>query len=159
LIDAPASVLAGQAFDITVYALDNYGNIDVNYVGTVDFFSTDGSAVLPPSYTFVPGDGGVHVFTAPDNVTLFQPRFQDLTVYDTASFVSGPATVEVLGGRAPGGPGRVLPPAAPTEARPAERVVPDDVLWWLESRAKRQPGRLADGWFARLADQEERLVT
>jgi hypothetical protein len=54
LILAPSSVLAGSPFDITVEAVDPYGNVDTNYVtdpsGVVHFSTTDPDpgVVLPP---------------------------------------------------------------------------------------------------------------
>jgi RHS repeat-associated protein len=102
-IDAPATAGSGMAFDITVTALDPYGNIDTNYTGTVTFTSTDpdGSVVLPDDYTFTADDGGVHTFA--QGVTLVTVGDQTLTVTDTMTGISGSATVTV------GAPG--LPPS------------------------------------------------
>ena len=63
-VDAPAAVTSGMAFDLTVLALDPYGNADTNYAGTVTFATSDPDpgAVLPPDYTFTAGDQGVHTF-------------------------------------------------------------------------------------------------
>ena len=54
---------AGSSFSVTVTALDWYFNTATTYAGTVHFTSTDGKAVLPADYTFVPGDNGSHTFT------------------------------------------------------------------------------------------------
>jgi hypothetical protein len=64
-INAPASVTAGSAFNITVTAKDEYGNIATGYRGTVNFTSTDNSAsvVLPADYQFTETDNGAHTFT------------------------------------------------------------------------------------------------
>src|SRR5207253_3501569 len=62
------SSTAGSPFNVTVTALDAYGNTDTGYTGIVHFTSSDGQAVLPSNYTFVGGDGGVHTFT--NGVTL-----------------------------------------------------------------------------------------
>ncbi len=44
-------------------ALDNSNNFATGYTGSVRLSSTDGQAVLPPSYTFTGGDAGTHSFT------------------------------------------------------------------------------------------------
>src|SRR5207253_5602741 len=40
-VDAASSVVPGAGFDVTVTALDPYGNIDTNYLGTITFSSSD----------------------------------------------------------------------------------------------------------------------
>jgi hypothetical protein len=97
-VAAPASVPSGNAFDLTVTALDPYGNVDVNYQGTVSFSSTDPDTgvVLSADYTFttgVGGDNGVHTFSG--GVTLVTVGDQTLTVTDTISSIAGSATVTV----------------------------------------------------------------
>jgi hypothetical protein len=57
----PGSVTAGDGFDVTVTAKDDFGNTVTDYTGTVTFDSGDPLAELPGDYTFVPGDLGVHV--------------------------------------------------------------------------------------------------
>jgi streptogramin lyase len=93
----PASVPAGTPFDVTVTALDAYGNTVTNYHGTVTFSSTDGSALLPPDYTFTTGpggDNGVHTFAGA--VTLFTAGDQTVTATDTTNgMISGMATITV----------------------------------------------------------------
>lgn len=81
-----------------VTALDSSGNIDTSYQGRVTFSTTDPDAavVLPADYTFTTGDGGdngVHSF--PGGVTLVTVGDQTLTVTDTASSITGTATVTV----------------------------------------------------------------
>src|SRR2546423_8620730 len=78
------STTAGNAFNVTVTALDAYGNTDTGYTGTVTFTSGDGQAVLPANYTFVGGDAGVHTFT--NGVTLKSAGSQ--TVTGTATVTS-----------------------------------------------------------------------
>src|SRR5207244_1650505 len=56
------SSTAGNAFDVTVTALDAYGNTDTGYTGIVYFESTYKQQSLPNNYTFVVGDGGMHTF-------------------------------------------------------------------------------------------------
>ncbi|MFC2048668.1 hypothetical protein ACFLR5_00430, partial [Elusimicrobiota bacterium] len=62
---------AGTATDIIVEAIDDYGNRcstgSVIYDDTVEFTSSDGSAVIPDDYTFTTGSGndnGYHTFTS-----------------------------------------------------------------------------------------------
>jgi hypothetical protein len=111
-LDAPASVTAGVPFDVTVTALDPFGQVAVGYTGTVTFRTTDPDpgVVLPADYTFTPGDGGVHTFTdtGAGETTLVTPGEQTLTVTDTADgTLTGAATVTV-GGPGPEPGGRLL---------------------------------------------------
>jgi streptogramin lyase len=92
---AVASVAAGTPFDVTVVALDSYGNVDVNYRGTVTFTTTDADpgVVLPVDYIFTAGDGGMHTFTGA--CLLMTPGDQVLTALDTANGLSGNTLVTV----------------------------------------------------------------
>ncbi|WP_390568119.1 beta strand repeat-containing protein, partial [Zavarzinella formosa] len=56
------SIDAGSAVIVTVNALTAKNTVDANYVGTVHFISTDKHAILPPDYTFTPGDHGTQTF-------------------------------------------------------------------------------------------------
>jgi RHS repeat-associated protein len=76
-----ASGTAGGSFIVTVTALDPFNNIATAYVGTIHFTSSDSQAVLPATYMFIPGDGGVHTFT----VTLMTAGSQTITATDTVS--------------------------------------------------------------------------
>ena len=60
----PASTVAGDAFPnpVTVTAYDGFDNIKTDYVGLVEFSSSDISATLPGPYLFVGADAGVHAF-------------------------------------------------------------------------------------------------
>jgi hypothetical protein len=93
---APASVPPGTPFDVTVTALDPYGNTAVNYQGTLTFSTTDTDPGigLPADYTFTAADGGVHTFTA--GVTLNTPGDQTITATDTASGITRTVTVTVV---------------------------------------------------------------
>jgi hypothetical protein len=95
-IAVPASVPSGTSFDLTVTALDPYGNPAVNYQGTVIFSTsdTDPGIVLPADYTFTTEEGGVHTFSG--GVTLNTPGDQTVTVTDTASGIMRTATVTVV---------------------------------------------------------------
>jgi hypothetical protein len=78
-ISAPASVVAGKPFAVTVTALDAYGRVATGYTGTVTFTSSDAyPALLPSDYTFTAADQGTHAFGA----SLFTAGGQTLTVAD-----------------------------------------------------------------------------
>ena len=64
-VTVPASSTAGNAFTVTVTALDQFNNTALGYVGTVQFTTSDpnGLANLPGAYTFTQGDQGQHTFT------------------------------------------------------------------------------------------------
>jgi hypothetical protein len=55
--------------------------------------------VLPPTYTFGPGDGGQVYF--PGGATLYTPGNQLLTAIDSAHSFTASATVNVAGGTLP----------------------------------------------------------
>ena len=59
----PSPQTAGVAANVTVTALDAYGNTATGYVGTVTFSSNDAQAVLPINYTFTGPDAGTRVFS------------------------------------------------------------------------------------------------
>ncbi len=84
-VSAPASVIAGIPFAVTVTAKDPYNNVATGFTGTVHLAGT-GNAVLPADYSFVPGDNGVHTFTG--TVTLQTAGPQSLTV-STAGCTDG----------------------------------------------------------------------
>jgi hypothetical protein len=88
----PASAKIGTPFNVTVYALDRFGNVANGYHGTVHFTSTDAAAVLPANYTFQSSDKGIHTFS----VTLNTAGTQTITVTDTvASTITGKLKVGV----------------------------------------------------------------
>jgi hypothetical protein len=95
-VAAPASAAAGTPFDITVTALDPYGNPAVNYQGTVTFSTsdTDAGIILPADYTFTTADAGVHTFSG--EASLITPGDQTITVTDTASGMTRTVTVTVV---------------------------------------------------------------
>jgi hypothetical protein len=96
-VTAPGSVTAGQAFTITVSAVDPFNNVIGTYLGTVHFSSSDSQAALPADYTFKASDAGVHVFT--NGVTLKTAGSQTLTATDTVtSSLTGQATITVNSG-------------------------------------------------------------
>ncbi len=98
VLSAPAKVTAGTPFDVTVTAVDPFGQSAIGYTGTVTFSTSDPDPdiVLPADYTFTLADGGVHTFTDTGlgETTLRTRGFQTLTVTDTDS-IMGSATVKV----------------------------------------------------------------
>jgi hypothetical protein len=74
----PGTIGANLAHTFTVTAVDTYGNVVTNYAGTVQFTSSDGSAVLPGPYTFTALNKGKHTFMA----KLLTKGTQSLTVTD-----------------------------------------------------------------------------
>jgi hypothetical protein len=94
VISGPTSFAStGVPLPFTIKALDQDGNVDPTYSGTVQFSSTDTAAGLPANSTL---SSGVGVFSA----TLGTPGTRTLTATDTAhSFISGvtgPLTVRGL---------------------------------------------------------------
>jgi RHS repeat-associated protein len=109
-------VVSGMPFDITVTALDPYGNVDVNYTGTVTFSSADQDpgVILPLDYTFTADDAGTHTFTdtGRGETTLITAGDQTITVTDGTISIDVLVTVDPAGGPDPHeGEGRAFPGA------------------------------------------------
>jgi uncharacterized delta-60 repeat protein len=68
-VTAPATVTAGQPFDVTVTAVDDNGNVVPDYTGTVTLSSSDPRTPVLGSHTFTTADAGVFTFTAVRLVT------------------------------------------------------------------------------------------
>jgi hypothetical protein len=90
-LSAPQTALAGTTFTVTVTALDENGQQDTGYRGTIHLTSSDGSAVLPAEYTFTAGDNGEHAFQA----TLKSFGSQSITGIDTTGSITGTAAILV----------------------------------------------------------------
>jgi predicted outer membrane repeat protein len=121
VLSAPDQVTAGVPFDVTVMAVDPFGQLAAGYAGTVTFGTTDPDpgVVLPADYTFTVDDGGMHTFTDTglSETTLVTPGRQTLTVADLANrSIAGSATVEVLATDRPGGGRRVRGDAEAADA-------------------------------------------
>jgi hypothetical protein len=56
-VSAPSSATAGNAFDITITALDQFNNTVTSYGGNVHFTTSDGQAVLPADQPLTNGAG------------------------------------------------------------------------------------------------------
>ncbi len=97
---AQASVTSGMPFDLTVIAVDPYGNTDTNFLGTVSLSTsdTDPGIVLPADYSLQPGDQGTVAF---ENLALVTPGDQTITATDPSSGISGSVTITVMPGPLP----------------------------------------------------------
>lgn len=104
-ISTAASTNAGTAQNVTVAAVDAYGNVATDFRGTVTFSSSDAQAVLPAKYTFSNKDAGVHVFST----TLKTAGTQSITVLDAADGLSAIASgIQVSAVAVPGAAVRFL---------------------------------------------------
>jgi FG-GAP-like repeat len=95
-IVAPPTVIAGVPFTATVQARDRFENVNPNYLGTINFTTTDTSPfkVLPANYTFVAGDAGSHTFT--NGFVMGTAGTQTISVKDTSfSTIKGSVTLTV----------------------------------------------------------------
>jgi hypothetical protein len=91
LLAAPPTVIAGTAFNVTVTALDPYGNVATGYTGTVTLTSSDRHP-QPADYTFTARDHGTHSF----RVSLLTAGAQSLSAWDAVNgSIRGSATVAV----------------------------------------------------------------
>jgi uncharacterized membrane protein len=95
LITTPPTVSSDTAFDVTLAALDAFGNVAMSYAGTVTWTSSDiaPGVILPVDYAFRPTDNGLVTF--PTGVTLITPGYQTLSATDTASPITGTLRVNV----------------------------------------------------------------
>src|SRR5262249_9015004 len=75
----PASTTAGTPFDVTVTAVDPFGQTAIGYTGTLTFSTSDTNlaVVLPADYPFRATDAGMHTFTG--MTTLVSAGSQTLT--------------------------------------------------------------------------------
>jgi hypothetical protein len=133
LVNAPDMVQAGVPFDVTVTAVDPFGQPAVGYTGTVTFGTSDPDprVVLPADYAFTLDDGGTHLFTdtGRGETTLVTPGPQTLTVLDTAdNTIAGSASVTVSAAIGPAARGQPPPPspspASSAQAEPPARSEP-----------------------------------
>jgi hypothetical protein len=127
VLSAPDTVDPGAPFDLTVAAVDPFGQPTYGYTGTVTFTTTDPDpgVVLPADYSFTPDDQGTHTFSG--GVTLVTPGDQTITATDTSdTTVAGCATVTVTGGpyRAAAGIDALAAAAAPAGDRRAADAGP-----------------------------------
>ena len=83
---------AGVPFNVTVRAVDQFGNNAADYAGTMTLTSTDPAATLPGPYAYGPTDVAQHTFTG---VVLRTTGTHRVTATDSNGFTiqSGPITV------------------------------------------------------------------
>ena len=94
LVVAVDMVQAGVPFDVSVTAVDPFGQVAVGYTGTVTFSSADPyGATLPADYTFQSSDAGTVTFAG--GATLYTTGAWDITVTDPDSGITGSGTVTV----------------------------------------------------------------
>jgi predicted outer membrane repeat protein len=101
VVTAPATITAGAPFDVTVTAVDPFGQTAAGYTGTVTFAASDSNpaVVLPADYAFTNADGGVHTFAG--QATLVSAGSQTLTATDRSNTsLTGGAAVTVTPGLA-----------------------------------------------------------
>jgi hypothetical protein len=79
VVTVSGTVASGTPFDVTVQAVDVFGQVAFGYRGTVTFSVTDPdpAVVLPADYTFTADDQGTHTFTG--EFTLITPGMWTLT--------------------------------------------------------------------------------
>jgi hypothetical protein len=89
--------VAGAAHNLTVKATDAYGNVVPSYTGIVQLSSSDSQTRgLPASYTFTPGDHGMHTFTGVILNTVSAPGSPtQVSVEDTTHNLSGGTQIPV----------------------------------------------------------------
>jgi hypothetical protein len=98
-IAAPTSVVIGAQLNFTVTAQDSSNQVVTSYASTVAFTSSDATAGLPASYTFVAADKGAHTFTAKfDAMGQQSIKAFDTTNGTPTSGISGSTNVNVVSG-------------------------------------------------------------
>jgi hypothetical protein len=81
VLTAPATIVAGTPFNVTVTAVDPFGQTALGYTGGVAFTSADPyGATLPATYTFLASDYGTHTFIA--GATLYTAGTGNVTATD-----------------------------------------------------------------------------
>jgi hypothetical protein len=97
-LTAPDTVTAGTPFDVTVTAVDPFGQVAVGYTGTVTFSTTDPDpgTVLPDSYPFTAADQGTHTFSSAFVLLTSGP--QTLTADDADGGFCASAVIAVADG-------------------------------------------------------------
>jgi hypothetical protein len=95
VVTVSGTVASGTLFDVTVQAVDIFGQVAFGYRGTVTFSVTDPdpAVVLPPDYTFSADDQGTHTFTG--EFTLITAGTWTLSTADLANGLSQDVLVTV----------------------------------------------------------------
>lgn len=98
-IDAPATAVVGEAFDITVTALDKDGNTATGYNGSIVFTTewvTDTYPMPGRPIPFTAEDAGVKKFSK--GVTFKKVGKQKLTAYDLTNDITAEVIIDVSEG-------------------------------------------------------------
>ena len=119
----PDTIKSGVAFTdpIIVTARDADSNVKVDYTGTINFTSSDSTAILSANYTFTSGDpgddGGIHSFAGAE-FTLKTTGDQTISITDGSASYTTP-NIQVTPSGPSGGsttytPSAVTPPTTPS---------------------------------------------
>jgi hypothetical protein len=95
-VQAPATVMAGTAFTISVTALDDSGHAVVGYTGTVHVMASNGAMA---NYTFTADDMGTHAFaglvlTRAGPLTVSGTDTADAPITGSTTFTVTPAAAD-----------------------------------------------------------------
>lgn len=98
VVTAVSDAVAGTSQAMTITAYDAFGNLAVDYSGTVVFSSSDPQATLPYYYTFTAADAGTHTFS----IALRTAGTQSLTVrdYSNSAIAATQAGIKITAGAA-----------------------------------------------------------
>jgi hypothetical protein len=120
VLTAPATATAGVPFDVTVKAVDTFGQTAIGYSGTVTFSTSDTnpSDVLPASYPFTAADAGIHTF--PRMTTLVMANSQTLAAADMPASITGSFAITVI----PGAADHQLFLQGPTDTAAGQTITP-----------------------------------
>jgi hypothetical protein len=92
VFSGPTTVTQGVGFKVTVSAVDDFGNVNAGYRGSVRLSGNDPS-VGPQGFTFSNNDNGVHIFS----YTFNRLGLDTLTIVDLAnSSIVGTDTLNVV---------------------------------------------------------------
>ena len=92
VVDAPAMVVSGVPFSVTVTVLYQ-GKRDTVFDGPVFFITSDKAFVQPLVYVYTPADAGQHTFT---NLILYTPGLQTFGASDyDARPITGSVQIKV----------------------------------------------------------------
>jgi hypothetical protein len=92
VFSGPSTVTQGVGFKVTVSAVDDFGNVNAGYRGSVRLSGNDPS-VGPQGFTFSNNDNGVHTFS----YTFNRLGLDTLTIVDLAnSSIIGTDTLNVV---------------------------------------------------------------